>query len=119
MFSSIFTKSIMAKAYQVILCTFPNMDLARQCAQSLVEKKLAACVNILPAITSVYAWEGQIETAQEQLLLIKIPAENYALIEDFIKQNHPYDVPEIIALPIERGLPDYLQWITSSCHVMS
>ena len=109
----------MTKAYQVILCTFPNIDTAKQYAHTLIERELAACVNILPAITSVYAWEGQIETAQEQLLLIKIPAENYAIIEDFIKQHHPYDVPEIIALPIERGLPDYLQWITSSCHVMS
>ena len=109
----------MTKAYQVILCTFPNIDTAKQCAHTLVERKLAACVNILPAIMSVYVWEGQVETAQEQLLLIKIPAENYAIIEDFIKQHHPYDVPEIIAFPIERGLPDYLQWITSSCHVMS
>ena len=119
MFSSIFTKSIMTKAYQVILCTFHNIDIATQCAHALIEKKLAACVNILPAITSIYAWEGQIETAQEQLLLIKIPAENYLIIENLIKQTHPYDVPEIIALPIERGLPDYLQWITNSCHVMS
>ncbi len=107
------------KAYQVILCTFPDSDLARQCAHALIERQLAACVNILPSITSIYAWEGKIETAQEHLLLIKIPEQNYVIIEDFIKQHHPYDVPEIIALPIERGLPDYLQWITSSCHVMS
>ena len=104
--------------YQIILCTFPQFTLAKQCAHSLVEKKLAACVNILPTMTSVYAWQGQIETAQEHLLIIKAQANQYVAIETWLKKQHPYDVPEIIALPIEQGLPDYLNWI-SSCHVTS
>ncbi|HCT99855.1 MAG TPA: divalent-cation tolerance protein CutA [Methylococcaceae bacterium] len=107
----------MTSVHHVILCTFPDVERATQCAQQLVEQQLAACVNLLPTITSIYAWEGRIDKAQEQLLLIKAPAVHYARIEAFIKQHHPYDVPEIIALSIERGLPDYLQWITRSCFV--
>lgn len=108
----------MTTNYQLILCTFPNFELARQCAQNLVTQKLAACVNILPAMTSVYAWQGEIETAQEHLLIIKAQANNYAQIENWLKSKHPYEIPEIIALPVEQGLPDYLNWI-SSCHVSS
>lgn len=104
--------------YQIILCSFPQFDFAQQCAHQLVEKQLAACVNILPAMTSIYAWQGQIETAQEQLLLIKAQTIYYAEIENWLKSNHPYEVPEIIALPIIQGHPDYLNWI-ASCHVIS
>ncbi len=104
--------------YQIILCTFPQFSFAKQCAHALVKKQLAACVNILPRMTSVYAWQGKIETAQEHLLIIKAQANQYAAIETWLKKHHPYDVPEIIALPIEQGLPDYLNWI-SSCHVTS
>jgi periplasmic divalent cation tolerance protein len=90
----------------------------KQCAHDLIEQKFAACVNILPLMTSVYMWKGQIETAQEHLLIIKAQANQYATIENWLKNKHPYDVPEIIALPIVQGLPDYLNWI-SSCHVSS
>jgi len=68
-------------------------------------------VNIVPGITSVYRWQANIETAQEHLLLIKSQAEQYQAIETQIKQIHPYELPEIIAVPIDRGLPEYLQWI--------
>jgi periplasmic divalent cation tolerance protein len=108
----------MTTEYQIILCTFPQFDFAKQCAHDLVEQKLAACVNILPLMTSVYAWQGNIETAQEHLLIIKTQTNQYAMIENWLKSNHPYEVPEIIALPIAQGLPDYLNWI-SSCHVTS
>ena len=99
----------------MIFCTFPQLDFAQQCARELVVQKLAACVNILPAMTSIYAWQGEIETAQEHLLIIKASANNYRAIENWLKSNHPYEVPEIVALPITQGLPDYLNWI-SSCH---
>jgi periplasmic divalent cation tolerance protein len=81
----------------------------------LVEEQLAACVNIVPGITSIYAWEGKIESAQEHLLIIKTSKLNYQVIESFIKKHHPYQLPEIIAIPVERGLPEYLNWI-ESCH---
>ncbi len=68
-------------------------------------------MNIVPGITSVYRWQANIETAQEHLLLIKSQAEQYQAIETQIKQIHPYELPEIIAVPIDRGLPEYLQWI--------
>lgn len=72
-------------------------------------------MNILPGITSVYSWEGRIESAQEHLLLIKAHKDRYQAIETALRDNHPYELPEIIAVPIERGLPEYLHWI-DSCH---
>lgn len=103
----------MSTQHQVIFCTCPDFDTANKIARHLVSAKLAACVNILPAVTSVYEWQGQIETAQEQLLLIKSCQTHYATIEAEIKNLHPYELPEIIAVAIENGLPDYLNWINS------
>lgn len=100
-------------SYQLILNTCPDFASAEQLARQIIENNLAACVNILPNLTSVYRWQGEIETAQEHLLLIKAPSEQYAAIEHFLSAHHPYDVPEIIAFSIENGLPDYLQWLTS------
>jgi len=79
----------------------------------LVSKNLAACVNILPGVTSIYEWKGQIESSQEHLLLIKSSKENYNLIETMLFKHHPYEIPEIIAVPIEIGLPEYFDWIRS------
>lgn len=106
----------MSTAYCLVLCTCPDADSAQRLAKSLVEQRRAACVNILPGLTSVYAWEGQIEQAQEQLLLIKTETGLYADLETFLKTHHPYDVPEIIAVPVERGSADYLQWISAWLH---
>lgn len=102
---------------QVIItfCTCPDKDTAEKIARVLVEGNLAACVNILPGITSIYSWKGQIESAQEHLLFIKSAASSYSAIETAIRNHHPYELPEIIAAPIERGLPEYINWITS-CH---
>ena len=97
--------------YQLILCTCPDASSAKLIAEQLVKLQLAGCVNILPGITSIYQWQGKIESTQEQLLLIKSHCENYPAIESKIKQIHPYELPEIIAVPIDGGLPDYLQWI--------
>jgi periplasmic divalent cation tolerance protein len=101
--------------YQIILCTCPDKDTAEKLAHLLVDDKLAACVNILPSITSIYLWQEQIESAQEHLLLIKANKSSYQAIEETIKKHHPYELPEIIAVPIENGLPEYLHWI-DSCH---
>lgn len=105
----------MPHAIDIILCTCPDQDTAEKISRLLVTNKLAACVNILPGITSIYTWKGQIESAQEHLLLIKSNKDNYQDIETTIVNHHPYDLPEIIAVPIDRGLPEYLHWI-ASCH---
>ncbi|ASF45350.1 divalent-cation tolerance protein CutA [Methylovulum psychrotolerans] len=98
---------------ELILCTCPDKATAKKLAHLLVSKKLAACVNIIPGITSVYSWEEQIESVTEQLLLIKTSIGHYAAIETLLFKYHPYELPEIIAVPIERGLPEYLDWITT------
>lgn len=101
--------------YHIILCTCPDKDTAEKIAHLVLEHQLAACVNIVPNITSIYRWQGQIERAEEQLLLIKARQDAYSALESLIKTHHPYQLPEIIAVAIERGLPDYLNWI-ASCH---
>jgi periplasmic divalent cation tolerance protein len=103
----------MSTPYQIILCTCPDFEIASQIAHHLVTAKLAACINILPSVTSIYQWQGTIETTQELLLVIKSSQTNYGAIEAAIKKRHPYETPEIIALTIENGLPDYLKWINS------
>ncbi|EIC27934.1 MULTISPECIES: divalent-cation tolerance protein CutA [Methylomicrobium] len=96
---------------QLILCTCPDRETAETLAKRLVEGRLAACVNILPGLTSFYTWENRLETAEEHLLLIKTAGVRYPAVEQAIREQHPYDLPEIIALPIAHGLSDYLTWI--------
>jgi periplasmic divalent cation tolerance protein len=105
----------MSTCYQIVLCTCPDKDTAETIARLLVKDKLAACVNILPDVTSIYSWGEQIESAQEYLLLIKTNKKTYPAIAAVITKQHPYELPEIIAIPIENGLPEYLHWI-DSCH---
>src|SRR3954451_449740 len=96
-------------------CTFPDTDTAERIARELVECRLAACGNVLPQIHSIYRWQGKVEAAAEVLGLFKLPANRYAEFETKLRSLHPYDVPEIIATQIERGLPDYLSWVAESC----
>jgi periplasmic divalent cation tolerance protein len=95
----------------VVLCTVPTQHQAQALAERLVSEHCAACVTILGPSVSVYRWQGAIETASEYMLIIKTPAERYGELEQFIRNNHPYKVPEIIALPVERGLESYLEWV--------
>lgn len=97
----------------VVLTNVPDAAIAEAIARSVVERRLAACVNILPAVSSVYRWEGKIEQAKETTLLIKSTEGRYPELESVIVKLHPYDVPEIIALPIVAGLPAYLWWVAS------
>jgi periplasmic divalent cation tolerance protein len=83
-------------------------------AALLVERELAACVQILPPVVSIYRWQGAIERANEVLLLIKTTRTAYPRLETTIKENHPYQTPEIVALPVEAGLNDYLNWLAAS-----
>lgn len=93
------------------MCNCPDPDCADRLAKGLIETRLAACVNRLPPVQSVYRWEGQIERASETPLVIKTTAERYPELEAWLRAAHPYDVPEIIALPLVAGLPDYLNWV--------
>ena len=100
--------------FQLVLCTCPDQESAQLIAEQLVDTKLAACVNILPGILSIYRWQGAVESAQEQLLLIKTTTEHYERLESAITELHPYELPEVIAIPIEYGLEKYLRWIDDS-----
>ena len=95
----------------VIYCTVPNEFNANLIATSLVEENLAACVNILPTVTSVYKWEGIVQSDNEMLLIIKTREEKFEAVEAKIKSLHEYTVPEIIALPIVKGSAEYQNWI--------
>jgi periplasmic divalent cation tolerance protein len=104
----------MAEDSILILSTFPDADTARRIGRVLVEERLAACVNLLPQIESIYRWEGAIESAEEVLALIKSNSWKFQLIEAKIRALHPYKVPEIVSLRIEAGSADYLRWIDQS-----
>lgn len=97
--------------FQLVLTTCPDEATARRIARTLVEERLAACVNVLPPMHSVYRWKGKVEDATEQLLIIKIAAQRYAAVQDRLRALHPYELPEIIAVPLADGLPDYLAWL--------
>jgi periplasmic divalent cation tolerance protein len=98
----------------IVLCTVPDDAVAKQIASALVAEQLAACVNIVPGITSFYRWKGAIETDMELLLIMKTTAAAYPQLQDRISALHPYELPEIIAVSLDGGLPDYLAWITTS-----
>jgi periplasmic divalent cation tolerance protein len=104
----------MTNETQIVLCTVPDEAVAQRIASALVGEQLAACVNIVPGITSVYRWNDAIETAPELLLIIKTNRGVYSRLQDRIHALHPYELPEIIAVSIDSGLPDYLAWITTS-----
>uniref|UniRef100_A0A7E4ZWH1 Divalent-cation tolerance protein CutA n=1 Tax=Panagrellus redivivus TaxID=6233 RepID=A0A7E4ZWH1_PANRE len=97
--------------FSVVYVTVPNAEVAQKLARSSVEAKLAACVNIVPGIKSVYLWKGAVEEDNELLLIIKTKNSSLECLKDHILKNHPYDVPEFISLPIESGSEPYLNWI--------
>jgi periplasmic divalent cation tolerance protein len=100
-----------ANGYLVVLTTWPEEGAAREAAGQWVQQGLAACVNVMPMMTSIYPWKGEIETGTEHLLLIKTRRSVYPRLEAAIQQSHPYELPEILALPAVAGLSGYLQWI--------
>ena len=97
----------------LVLCTVPDEEVAERLAKGLVGARLAACVNVVPAIRSFYRWEGEVRDDAELLLVIKTHPDRYAALEAWLLDAHPYDVPEVIALPIEQGWARYLGWITA------
>lgn len=104
----------MAENHIVTLCTVPDRGSGERIARVLVEERLAACVNLVPSVTSVYRWEGKVEEASEQLLVIKTVAERFEAVKVRIKELHSYELPEIIAIPITKGSSEYLDWITDN-----
>jgi periplasmic divalent cation tolerance protein len=101
----------LAGAAIMIVTQMPDLASATSLARSLVESRLAACVGIGAPVESLYHWRGKIETAREIPVVIKTRAERYAEVEAAIRARHPYELPEIVAVPITQGLAPYLQWI--------
>ena len=95
-------------------CTCPDRETALRIAETLVDKQLAACVNLIPGLTSVYRWQGRREGAEEVLLLIKTRRTVYPDLEQAILALHPYELPEIIAVPVVAGLAAYLAWVSET-----
>nr|XP_040582036.1 protein CutA, chloroplastic-like isoform X2 [Lepeophtheirus salmonis] len=97
--------------YRAVFVTTPTKEVADKLAHGIILSRLAACVNILPGVHSVYEWEGKIQSDPELILMIKTSKEKIGELTDWVNKNHPYDVPEVIALPIEGGSKSYLNWI--------
>ncbi|MDR0528129.1 MAG: divalent-cation tolerance protein CutA [Zoogloeaceae bacterium] len=97
--------------FLLVLTTLPDAQSARQMAAALVERRLAACVHVLARCRSVFLWKGNLEETDEIPLHIKTSAKCYAALEAFIRKNHPYELPEIVALPLTNGLPAYFHWL--------
>ncbi|MGA8005471.1 MAG: divalent-cation tolerance protein CutA [Burkholderiales bacterium] len=95
----------------LVLTNLPDLAAAEALATQLVERRVAACVNILSPCRSVYRWRGDVQHDEEYPLLIKTTLESYPALEQAIRAGHPYELPEIVAVPIERGLPEYLRWL--------
>jgi periplasmic divalent cation tolerance protein len=95
----------------LVFCTFPTLEAAREISRTLVEERLAACVNLTTGVESIYRWEGKLESAQEALTIIKTTPDAYPRLEARLQILHPYDVPEIIALPVEKASRAYACWV--------
>ena len=107
----------MAEQVLLALSTFPDAETARKISNQLVTEKLAACANIFPGVKSIYRWKGEIENADETLVFFKLNADRQAAFLEKLRSLHPYEVPEIIFVPLAGGLPDYLRWVSENCAI--
>jgi periplasmic divalent cation tolerance protein len=105
----------MAERVLLALSTFPDAEIARRISNQLVSERFGACANILPSVESIYRWKDKIESGNETLVLFKVSEVRQAAFQDKLRSLHPYDVPEIIFVPVTGGLPEYLQWIAENC----
>jgi periplasmic divalent cation tolerance protein len=105
----------MADRILLALSTFPDAEIARRISNQLVSERFAACANILPSVESIYRWKGKIESANETLVFFKVSDNRQSAFQDKLRSVHPYDVPEIIFLPVASGLPEYLRWVVENC----
>lgn len=99
----------------IAITTFPEMESARRIASLLVEEALVACANLIPGAESVYRWQNQLERSQEVVALLKTTTEVWERLERRLKELHPYQCPELVALPLAHGSPAYLQWVAQNC----
>ena len=99
----------------IALSTFPDVETARRISNQLVTDNFVACANILPRIESIYRWKEKIETANETLVLFKVSEKRYRQFQEQLRSLHPYDVPEIISVKVDSGLPEYLRWVAENC----
>jgi periplasmic divalent cation tolerance protein len=105
----------MTEKVLLAISTFPDQETARRISTQLVTEKFAACANILPTIESVYRWKEKIETGKETIVFFKLTADRQSAFQEKLRSLHPYEVPEIIFVPISSGLPEYLSWVAENC----
>jgi periplasmic divalent cation tolerance protein len=105
----------MADQVLLAISTFPDVETANRIADVLVTEKLAACANLLPPVHSIYHWKEKVETAGEVLVFFKTTEDRLTAFQEKLRSLHPYEVPELICIKIDAGLPDYLRWVTDNC----
>jgi periplasmic divalent cation tolerance protein len=107
----------MADQVLLVISTFPDAETASRIARTLVEEKFAACANLMPAVHSIYRWKEKIETAGEVMVFFKTTLDRQAAFQEKLRSLHPYEVPEIVFVPVDRGLPAYLSWVAEGCAI--
>ena len=105
----------MAEKIVLALSTFPDHETAQRISNQLVSEKFAACANILPSIESIYRWKGKLETGNETLVFFKLSEDRQSDFQNKLRSLHPYEVPEIVFVPVSSGLPEYLRWVAENC----
>jgi periplasmic divalent cation tolerance protein len=105
----------MSQEILLALSTFPGAETARRISNQMVSERLAACANILPAVESIYRWKEKIESGNETLVLFKLSEDRQSAFQEKLCSLHPYEVPEIIFVPVSSGLPEYLRWVVENC----
>jgi len=102
-------------ALLLALSTFPDRETAQRISNQLVTERFAACANILPAVESIFRWKDKIETGSETLVFFKLSEDRQSAFQEKLRSLHPYEVPEIIFVPVSTGLPEYLRWVADNC----
>jgi len=105
----------MAEKILLALSTFPDAEIARRISNQLVSERFAACANILPSVESIYRWNEKIESGNETFAFFKVSEDRQSAFQDKLRSLHPYDIPEIIFVPVASGLQEYLQWVSENC----
>jgi periplasmic divalent cation tolerance protein len=105
----------MSQTILLAFSTFPDVETARRISNELVSERFAACANILPAVESIYRWKNKIESGNETLVFFKVSEDRQSAFQDKLRSLHPYEVPEIIFLPVASGLPQYMAWVADNC----
>src|SRR4029077_19531068 len=105
----------MSQKILLALSTFPDAETARRISNQLVTEKFATCASLLPGVESIYRWKGKIETGNEALVFFKLSEDRQPAFQEKLRSLHPYEIPEIIFVPIVTGLPEYVRWVAENC----